>query len=859
MPDTSRRDTRLWTAFPALRLFTRKTRQHGHNLCMAAKLIGLVLCILTSAQIVAGSTANAQSSSLKIGGIFKQPAPESSAKVVSLVPDASFFASDGTIATMSRNGFTLVDVDIDTSTRQRSYSAVFQSDVAPTQYWELPPDKFADKVRTLEDQGQRLISLHTYVGTDGTLLYSGVFQAGPEAQRYPGDMSWDDFTHQIDKWAPEGYFLTNLAVFVKDGQERYLGVWRQRPGGANRAAFWVSGWNSFAKQIQWEEALGLHLTSMTHWQLGNQRKYGGVWLEASGREDVVAATDAEVFTRKTGELAAASPGMMPVRVSIDHDYQPPVGLAAAFADQLDPVAVGYSYAISEAGTLTAKGGIGYARAPWEPSGNYPGSPMSSTTRMDIASVTKAVAATAIFKLLEGSDKTCRSGRCNASNFALDTPITSILTGYRFGQYVDRVTVKMLVDMSSDLYESSCDGAHFKDLNGYAACVLASCTKGWPQPASGGCAPPSGQYHYNGADPTILRMIIEKLTGMTFEQYVHKALFVPSGVDNVSFGAASLANANCNPALASARTQPLYYRSGASKTKGFGIVEANDRARSLKVCGAGAMQASAAQLDVFTRAMMTGVQGMPPLLNAEDRTTMLSAGMFGGPATYPGLGRLFVKNGGFNMRDDKGMIAGIVLAPDINTQLSGIVNTQGKEPSTQLAPEMPAALMDGLVRMHSMPLGVVSIKSRNNSRSGDMCLNVSGGALADSNADGSSVKIIQWTCGAPIDSNMLFVQLGIGDGDFLLRAAHSGHCLNVSGASRSDGAGIIQWTCDGAANEQFSFTPTTDGYGRIVNKNSGKCLDVSGGNASSGAAIVQNTCSSSPTQEFKLDTFADGNQ
>jgi hypothetical protein len=37
------------------------------------------------------------------------------------------------------------------------------------------------------------------------------------------------------------------------------------------------------------------------------------------------------------------------------------------------------------------------------------------------------------------------------------------------------------------------------------------------------------------------------------------------------------------------------------------------------------------------------------------------------------------------------------------------------------------------------------------------------------------------------------------------ARHSGKCLDVSGKSTADGAGIIQWTCTGATNQQWTRT------------------------------------------------------
>ena len=67
---------------------------------------------------------------------------------------------------------------------------------------------------------------------------------------------------------------------------------------------------------------------------------------------------------------------------------------------------------------------------------------------------------------------------------------------------------------------------------------------------------------------------------------------------------------------------------------------------------------------------------------------------------------------------------------------------------------------------------------------------------------------------------------------------SGMALNVSGASKSDGAPIIQWPYDGSSNSLWSFAPTTNGYYQIVNVNSGLDVAVSGALTTKGGLIAQ---------------------
>src|SRR5262249_7094802 len=58
--------------------------------------------------------------------------------------------------------------------------------------------------------------------------------------------------------------------------------------------------------------------------------------------------------------------------------------------------------------------------------------------------------------------------------------------------------------------------------------------------------------------------------------------------------------------------------------------------------------------------------------------------------------------------------------------------------------------------------------------------------------------------------------------------NSGKCLDVSGASTEDGAAVIQWRCDGSANQQWRPELVASGAVRLVARHSGKALDVSGG-------------------------------
>lgn len=92
--------------------------------------------------------------------------------------------------------------------------------------------------------------------------------------------------------------------------------------------------------------------------------------------------------------------------------------------------------------------------------------------------------------------------------------------------------------------------------------------------------------------------------------------------------------------------------------------------------------------------------------------------------------------------------------------------------------------------------------------------------------------------------------------YMLKASHSGKCLDVGGGSALNGAEVVQWDCHGGTNQQFQFV-TVNGNPSLVYikpKHSGKCLEVGGGAMENGARINQWDCVDAPWQQWKVDWF-----
>ncbi|MGW4058231.1 RICIN domain-containing protein [Amycolatopsis sp. NPDC004747] len=97
-----------------------------------------------------------------------------------------------------------------------------------------------------------------------------------------------------------------------------------------------------------------------------------------------------------------------------------------------------------------------------------------------------------------------------------------------------------------------------------------------------------------------------------------------------------------------------------------------------------------------------------------------------------------------------------------------------------------------------------------------------------------------------------VQVGV---NYSLVAAHSGKSADISGASTAAGAALIQWTSHTAANQQFDFLASADGYYRIRARHSGLVLQVA--SSASGADITQQPDTDAATQQWQVTDSGGG--
>ncbi|MEV6942517.1 RICIN domain-containing protein [Streptomyces sp. NPDC051172] len=127
------------------------------------------------------------------------------------------------------------------------------------------------------------------------------------------------------------------------------------------------------------------------------------------------------------------------------------------------------------------------------------------------------------------------------------------------------------------------------------------------------------------------------------------------------------------------------------------------------------------------------------------------------------------------------------------------------------------------------------------------LNKGSGKAADVSGASSTAgaNVIQWNDTGAQNQDWRFV--AVGDGSYEIVNQNSGQLMDVTSASTADGATVIQQPDINADSQHWKLTAAGNGYYKIKNVNSGKLLDVSGSSTAAGAQLVQTTDTNADSQ------------
>jgi CubicO group peptidase (beta-lactamase class C family) len=145
-------------------------------------------------------------------------------------------------------------------------------------------------------------------------------------------------------------------------------------------------------------------------------------------------------------------------------------------------------------------------------------PNALDTRFELASLSKLFTAVAVAQLVEGGRLT------------FDTPVSAVLPDYPRPDIAARITVAHLLTHTSGLPDFYRNGKfrRYED-------SLRTLRDFWVMFASDTLwATPGSQYDYSNSNYIVLGSIIERLSGLSFEEYVRRHVFEPAGMTRTCY-------------------------------------------------------------------------------------------------------------------------------------------------------------------------------------------------------------------------------------------------------------------------------------------------------------------------------------
>ena len=91
--------------------------------------------------------------------------------------------------------------------------------------------------------------------------------------------------------------------------------------------------------------------------------------------------------------------------------------------------------------------------------------------------------------------------------------------------------------------------------------------------------------------------------------------------------------------------------------------------------------------------------------------------------------------------------------------------------------------------------------------------------------------------------------GYQNGRYMLNATDTTMCLNVAYESKTAGAALQQWSCNGGASEMWTLLPTSSGTLTLVNQNSGLVAGAAGW--ANGSAAIQMASANDPLAQWHV--------
>ncbi|MFJ5221413.1 serine hydrolase [Streptomyces sp. NPDC088400] len=391
------------------------------------------------------------------------------------------------VTSLERDGFRPVDVSVFHSGDEPLFSAVWERERSLE--WVarhgLTGPEYQSLFDDLSHQGFRLRCVSPYADAGGE-RFACVWDryAGPAWNARHG-MSADEYQREFDTQREHGFRLIRVVGYPSGGDIRYAGIWEQSPGHPGAAAHGIAH-SDFQHHFDTNTAAGLRLVDISGSRAGGSATYTTVW-ESTPEADL------------TGDAAN--------------------GLIVPFMQKW--AVPGFSFALARGGAIRAARAFGYAN-------RITREITTPDHRFRIASVSKPITSTAVHLLID-------QGRLALTDVVFG-PGALLGTTYGTVPYsarVKAVTLRHLLEHSAGGWTNDSNDPMFKQLALSQNALITWTLDNQPLGAA-----PGTTYGYSNFGYCLLGRIIERVSGLSYGDFVRRFVLAPAGANQAILAGAT---------------------------------------------------------------------------------------------------------------------------------------------------------------------------------------------------------------------------------------------------------------------------------------------------------------------------------
>lgn len=386
------------------------------------------------------------------------------------------------ITSLDQQGYRPTHISVFTIGDQQFFSAIWeqQRGLPWIARHGLTSVEYQQLFTQLSGQGWRLRCVSGYdVGGDARYACIWDRYAGPAwAGRHGLDAA--GYQQAFDELGRQGFRLIQAAGYPVGGLPRFAAIWEQSPGHDWKARHGIAA-ADYQHEFNDAVAHGFRLADVSGYAVGSSAEFTTIWEHSAADNPNADATSARVI-----------PFMQKWSVP------------------------GLSLAVARWGNVIATRYFGYANP-------ITREIVTSTTRFRIASVSKPITASTIFRLIE-QNQLALTDKIFGPGARLGTQYGTL----PYGPNIVNITLQHLLEHTSGGWPNDSNDPMFQQTNLSAGDLISWTLNNQPLLDTPGHA-----YRYSNFGYCVLGRLIETVTGQTYANAVQNLILAPSGVNHMT--------------------------------------------------------------------------------------------------------------------------------------------------------------------------------------------------------------------------------------------------------------------------------------------------------------------------------------